>query len=238
MINGFKKATDKIVPRLIASVSGLEKNGKTSFALSAPGPIIYFNLDYGLEGVLCKYTDTKDIYIKEYRFKKAGNPDSYLNLWTGFVNDYYAAMRSQARTIIIDTATEVWELLRLARFGKLAQVQSFHYGPVNAEYMNLIREGYSYDKNVIMLHKLKKQYVNDKFSGNYERAGFSNTGFLVQANLEVYRDGLDGAFFLKVLDCRQNSSLGGMEIELADEFGGFPFLAQMVFPNTTEEDWL
>jgi hypothetical protein len=108
---------------------------------------------------------------------------------------------------------------------------------VNAEYMALMREGYSYDKNIILLHKLKKQYVNESFSGKYERAGFNNTGFLVQANLEVYRDGLDGPFVLKILDCRQNSSIGGMEVELEDEFTGFPYLAQLVFPNTSEEDW-
>ena len=238
MIQGFTKATDKVIPRLIASISGMEKAGKSSFALSAPGPIIYFNLDYGLEGVLGRYTDLKDIYVKEYRFKRNDSPDRYITLWTNFVTDYYAAMKSKARTIIIDTATEAWELLRLARFGKLTKVLPFHYGPVNTEYMSLIREGYSYDKNILLLHKLKKQYVNDNFSGKYERAGFGNTGFLVQANLEVRRDGLDGAFYLDVLDCRQNSALGGMEIELADEFSGFPFLAQLIFPDTVEEDWV
>lgn len=238
MITGFTKATDKILPRLIASVSGREKNGKTSFALSAPGPIILFNLDYGLEGVIGKYAGDKDIYVKEYRFRRNDTPDKYNTLWANFTTDYYNALKSKARTIILDTATEVWELLRLARFGKLAQVQPYHYGPVNAEYMSLIREGYSYDKNVILLHKLKKQYVNDKFSGDYERAGFTNTGFLVQTNLEVYREGLDGGFCVRVIDCRQNSMLGGMELPLSDEFTGFGFLAQMIFPDSSEGDWV
>lgn len=237
MIQGFTKANDVVKHRLIASVSGLEKNGKTSFALSAPGPIIFFNLDYGLEGVLCKYTDHKDIYVKEYRYKRNDTPDKYNALWAGFANDYYAALKSKARTIIIDTATEAWELLRLARFGKLTQVQPYHYGPVNAEYTAVIREGYSYDKNIILLHKLKKKYVNDKFTGEYDRAGFTNTGFLVQANLEVYRDGLDGGFFVSVIDCRQNSMIGGMEFELADEQSGFGFLAQLVFPDSDHGEW-
>lgn len=237
MIQGFNKISTKITPRLIASVSGLEKQGKTSFALSAPGPIMYFNLDYGDEGIVNRYTDHKDIYTKEYRFRRNDSADKYNTLWCGFTTDFYSAMKSKARTIIIDTATEAWELLRLARFGKLAQVMPHHYGPVNAEYMSLIREGYSYDKNIILLHKLKKQYVDDKFNGKYERAGYNGTGFLVQSNLEVYRDGLDGGFYLKVMDCRQNSMLGGMEFELADQLNGFRFLAQLVFPDTTEEDW-
>lgn len=237
MIQGFNKVSDKITPRLIASVSGLEKQGKSSFALSAPGPLLYFNLDYGLEGVAGKYAGDKDIYVKEYRFRRNDTADKYNTLWCNFTTDYYSALKSKARTVVLDTATEVWELLRLTRFGKLTQVMPHHYGPVNAEYMSLIREGYSYNKNVILLHKLKKQYVNDSFNGKYERAGFTNTGFLVQSNLEVFRDGLDGEFYLKVLDCRQNSMLGGMEFPLSDEFSGFRFLAQLIFPDSTEEDW-
>ena len=122
MIHGFKKVSSEIKPRLIASVSGKEKHGKTSFALSAPGPIIYFNLDFGQEGVIDKYSGDKDIYEKEYKFTRLETADRYVTLWTGFVTDFRAALQSKARTIIIDTATEAWELVRLARFGKLAQV--------------------------------------------------------------------------------------------------------------------
>jgi len=237
MISGFSKASDKILPRLIASVSGMEKNGKTSFALSAPGPIIYFNFDFGLEGVINKYAGSKDIYVKEYRFSRVMTPDKYVTLMAGFTTDFHSALRSKARTIVIDTATELWELLRLARFGKLTQVQKWHYGPVNAEYITLMREGYSYDKNVVLLHKMKRTYVNDAFTGAYERKGFNDTGYLAQANLEVYRDGLDGGFYLTINDCRQNSALGGMEFPLTDGFSGFGFLAQLIFPDSIESDW-
>lgn len=236
MIHGFKKADTQIKHRMVLSVSGLEKQGKTSFALSAPGPIIYFNFDYGQEGVIHKYSSTKDIYEKGYRFSRIGNQD-YTALWSSFTADLANALKSKARTIVIDTATDAWELLRLARFGKLSQVQSYHYGPVNAEYKLLVQDTLSFDKNVIFLHKLKKRYVDDKFTGEYERAGFSGTGYLVQANLEVFRDGLDGGFYMKVMDCRQNSDLGGLEIELPDCLMGFGFFAQMVFPDTSEEDW-
>lgn len=237
MIQGFSKASTKIVPRMIISVSGREKHGKTSFALSAPGPIIYFNMDYGLEGVVHKYSVQKDIYVKEYRFGRNDTADKYIALWAGLSIDFSNALKSKARTIVFDTATETWELLRLARFGKLSQVQPYHYGPVNAEYLSFIREGFSYDKNIIMLHKLKKEYVDEKFTGRYEPAGFNKTGYLAQANLSVYRDGLDGGFFMRVLDCRQNSALGGLDLEVSESQSAFGFLAQLVFPETTEEDW-
>lgn len=224
-------------PRIILSIEGLEKAGKTHFALTAPGPIAFFSLDVGEEGVVSKF-DSKDIWImsidrvdedsaeeapKEYaRFKKA-----YVDLLRG----------DDVRTIILDTATEIWEILRMARFGRLTQVMPYQYGPVNAEYRALIREAYNYNKNLILIHKMKPKYVNDKRTSEYERAGFGDTGFLVQVNAQIYRyspeDG--GEFVLYIRDCRQEPDLAG------EEFVGpmctFPFLASMVLPNMDPANW-
>ena len=43
--------------RLIVSVEGLEKRGKTHFAMTAPPPIAYFDMDIGAEGVVNKFED-------------------------------------------------------------------------------------------------------------------------------------------------------------------------------------
>ena len=235
---GFTDAkTIMTQPRIILSIEGLEKCGKTHFALTAPGPTALFSLDIGEEGVVSKF-DSKDIWImsidrvdedsaeeapKEYaRFKKA-----YLDLLRG----------DDVRTIILDTATEIWEILRMARFGRLTQVIPYQYGPVNAEYRALIREAYNYNKNLVLIHKMKPKYVNDKRTSEYERAGFGDTGFLVQVNAQIYRyspeDG--GEFVLYIRDCRQEPDLAG------EEFVGpmctFPFLASMVLPNMNPGNW-
>lgn len=236
---GFIDAETRITqPRIILSLCGLEKQGKTHFALTAPGPIAMFSTDIGEEGVVEKFTKDKEIFImsidrvdddaaeqapKEYeRFKKA-----YLGLLRG----------KEVRTIIIDTATEIWELLRMARFGRLTQVMPYQYGPVNAEYRALIREAYNWDKNLILLHKMKAQYINDKRTGEYERSGFSDTGFLVQVNSQIYRyspeDG--GEFVLSVKDCRQNPDLAGEEFE--GPMATFPMLATMIMPDVDPEVW-
>jgi hypothetical protein len=52
---GFSDAVVETPYRLIASVSGKEKTGKTHFALTAPEPIIFFNIDVGTEGVVGKF---------------------------------------------------------------------------------------------------------------------------------------------------------------------------------------
>ena len=67
---GFRKAgADAIRHRLIISVDGHEKQGKSHFALTAPQPIALFDVDTGLEGVVEKFEHTKGIYQNTYRFR-------------------------------------------------------------------------------------------------------------------------------------------------------------------------
>ena len=238
---GFIEAKEReILPRIVLSISGLEKQGKTHFALTAPGPIAMFSTDVGEEGVVNKFTDNKDIYIMAVA-KVGGDSDDEGEAeaeYDRFHKAYVSMLRGdEVRTIIFDTATEIWELLRMARFGKLTQVMPYQYGPVNAEYRALIREAYNYNKNLILLHKMKAQYINDKRSGEWERAGFNDTGFLVQVNAQIYRyspeDGGDFVFWIK--DCRQEPSLAGEEFEgpLCD----FPFVASQILPDVDPEHW-
>lgn len=227
---GFTAAKDRhSAPRLIMSVAGLEKQGKTHFALTAPGPIAMFSTDIGEEGVVEKFIDEKEIYLMSIDRVDEDAAEQAPTEFERFRKAYKEMLRGkEVRTIVVDTATEIWELLRMARFGRLTQVMPYQYGPVNAEYRALIRDAYNYDKNLILLHKMKAQYINDKRTGEYERAGFSDTGFLVQINSQIYRYSPDdgGDFVLWVRDCRQNPDLAGQELE--GPMCNFQMLAEMV----------
>lgn len=249
--------------RLIVAVDGLEKCGKSHFALTAPGPIAVLNFDIGLEGVADKFVlEGKHVMTANYDVPEGiantqAMADAADRIWQQMVKDYYWALK-HVRTVVLDTATEVWELLRLARFGKLTQVMPHHYGPVNAEYRKLIRAAYDHDANLVLLHKLKPEYetkvVNNKEvsnrTGRYVRAGMGDTGFLVQLNALAYRGDTDplytndsvklslspgGDFNLFIRDCRQNGTIGGTTIP--QPLLTFPQVAQMVLEDSTEEDW-
>lgn len=235
---GFRSADDiEVKPRLIVSISGLEKQGKTHFALTAPGPIAFFSTDIGEEGVVGKFAD-KDIYVMDVDRADEDRASEAEESWEKFHSAYLALLRgNDVRTLILDTATEIWELLRLARFGRLTQVMPYQYGPVNKEYRNLIREAYSHDKNLILIHKMKVKYVKDQKTDEWERAGFADTGFLVQINAQVYRyDPEDGGeFAVLVEDCRQEPSLFGEE--LSGDMCSFPWVAKMALPEVGPEHW-
>lgn len=237
--SGFVDARSILVkPRIIMSISGLEKQGKTHFSLTAPGPIAFFSTDIGEEGVVGKFTKDKEIFIMNIDKIDDDSANQAPAEFSRFKAAYLAILRGkEVRTIIIDTATEIWELLRMARFGRLTQVMPYMYGPVNAEYRALIREAYNWDKNLILIHKMKAQYINDKKTGEFERSGFSDTGFLVQVNTQIYRyspaDG--GEFVLWIKDCRQNPDLAGEEME--GPMANFQMLASSILPDVDIKEW-
>lgn len=242
VIQGFEKAEKHVAKRLIISVEGMEKEGKTSFALSAPGPIALFDMDIGLEGVINKWVDEKEIYVASFDYRDATNQDEWLAMWMKMRKAYLTALKDKAiRTLVWDTGTEAWELVRLARFGQLSQVMPQHYGPVNAEFRDMLRKVYETDKNLIMLHKMKDEYVligdrktgKSERTGGHVRAGFSDVGYLMQMNLRVWRN--EEGFGLTVRDCRQNAEIAGMDI--SEPMNTFPFVAAEVFGDTSPEDW-
>jgi hypothetical protein len=157
-------------PFHILSVEGRPKVGKTHLAASAPGPIGIQSLDFGTEGIIEKF-DRTEFKVREYDlaydFTIKSRGDSAEAQSNSIRRDYWAPFEKDAhelfascRTVVWDTATEVWEMLRLAHFGKLEQNPQLQYGPINAEYKALIRLANTHRTNLILIHHQTKKYNN------------------------------------------------------------------------------
>jgi len=238
---GFVQQKKVVTKRLIQAVDGQEKDGKTTYALSAPGPIALINMDVGLEGVIEKWLPLKKIWVMNFDFRDSTNATEWDAVWTKVKNAWIAALEDkEIRSLVWDTATEGWELNRLARFGKLTQIRPHHYGPVNAEFRDLIKRAYKYDKNIILVHKLRDVYAMNKKSGQEERtgekemAGFKDVPYIVQAHVRSVREE-DGTFGIKVINCRHNAQLKGEWLpEPMNDFAG---VACEMVEGSTEADW-
>lgn len=292
LIDGLREP-DAPRKRIILAVDGLDKHGKTRFALTAPKPLLYLDFDIGKEGVLEKAPNpggiittapfvflpseiTFDIDSEDTRSKKvmeAAEPQL-----TRFRSTYLAALRGPAikkngkpqkvRTIVVDTGTEEWALQRLCYFGKISQVKPHHYVECNGLMRDLVRAAFDSDVNVIWLHKLKAEWKDNaegkgRKTGTLERDGFEGMSYLVQANLLAYRvpaqqtsttavkwksgeaifevpldprdDEGDLGFRLVVGNSRHDPMLEGMV--LMNDNISFPTIAQMMLPDSTEQDW-
>jgi hypothetical protein len=199
--------------RLIASVSGREKTGKTHFALTAPGPIFFINIDLGTEGVVGKFQDTgKRVYIYDVRVPKTASKDIYVPMWENLKQIFQKVYSLKDGSVVVDTDTEVYELARLAKFGKLSQVMPQHYTEVNNEYREVLRLAYDSPMNSIFIHKMKPKYVNNARTADYEPSGFGDMEYNSQVNIVMYREQNEdeaSEFSAFVKDCRQNKDVNG-----------------------------
>lgn len=260
---GFSITPPPTAYRLIVCTVAPQKAGKTHWAFTAPDPISCLTTDAGTEevagkamrGILMAGMRPKAVLLN--RFKSAREmvegevgQKAQLAEWERWVQSYRAVLsHRQIRTLICDTGSEIWELCRLARLGKLTQVMPHHYGPVNAEFSCLVQEAFNRtDLNVIWIHKMKKEYKGtgkpdgkEGWTGRYERAGFADLPYQADINIQHYFDSirrnpqtqqiLPPAFGIQILDSRyQMVSLVGTRLE--ESMCTFEFLAESCFPDT------
>lgn len=218
LIPGLHMAhTEPVYKRLVIAVDGLDKQGKTHFALSAPKPLVYLDFDIGKEGPLEKapgyekviaakpfgfrQTEVTWEYDKEDEQTKALMKIAEPEL-VRFRETYLSSLRKpvmkigkreiMARSVVVDTSSETWELIRFCEFGKLTKVMPHHYTQVNSLMRDLVRAAFDSNVNVIWLHKLKAEWKDNsegkgRKTGVLERAGFDGMAYLVQANLMALR---------------------------------------------------
>ena len=248
MLEGFEKATTELrFLRLVMRIGALEKDGKTHLALTAPAPIAVFDMDRGLEGVVEKFADTKEIQVTNFREMPVKTQKDHEAKWDMFEKRYWAVLADTTiRSIIWDTDTEAWEMIRMAYFGKLTQIKSHHYGEVNAVFRKLIDGAFDSNKNLIMLARYRKQYVkknltsdDSAWNGKYEPSGFTEAPNIVQVNLRTKLvEDEDGEQMptAVVVNCRQNMTMNGHLFEGFDEVT-FPWIAANIIEGTSPEDW-
>jgi len=129
--------------RLIANIQGLLKNGKTRLALTAKKPVGLISVEIGGdEGVVDRFipegqNSTEDIQIARIVIPNVDYPDpsekDFDRLVTEAVQasageavekfyDAYGYSLANNATTIVDKGTDLWEIIRLANFGRLEKV--------------------------------------------------------------------------------------------------------------------
>jgi hypothetical protein len=153
-----------------------------------------------------------------------------------FVQDYMALLdEPSVRTIVWDTATEVNELFRLANFGKLERNPKIAYGPINAEFKQLIRRAAEKRKNLVLIHHLTEEYVGDEPSGRYKLKGNGAIEALVHSYVRVEKEVKKGVTLFKttIRDSRFAPAASGAVLVGAD----FALLMEQLMPEIPAEAW-
>jgi hypothetical protein len=226
---GFSDDVAERPRRLVASVNGQPKTGKTHFSLTAPDPIFFINIDIGTEGVVDKFqAQGKSIYLYDVRVPRTASKDIYVPMWENLKKIFEKVFKVGKGSVVVDTDSEVYELARLAKFGKLTQVMPQHYTEVNNEYREILRLAYDSPMNALFIHKMKPKYIQNARTNEYEPSGMGDMEYNVQVNIEMHREaGEDGPEFSAFIkDCRHEPSVTGTWLE--GEMCSFEFLLSLV----------
>ncbi len=246
-LRGAELIKESSLRRLTVQIGALDKEGKTTWALTAPPDIAYFDLNNRAEHVLNRFVGRG---VHRYRYDKllASTQDQWKAIWAKFQKDFAEALLSKkTRSLVVDTGNDLWETRRLAQWGRESSVPD-QYGALNKDFRNLHEAVLSADKNLVIVTEKKKKYITKKvrmksgemrdmgeWNGDYEMGGWSGTAFKVQANLEIEFDKAQKTFRTRVVNCGLNPFLAGNEYEGA--LCNFPCLAVDVFPDTDVEYW-
>ena len=233
----FQPISEEPSFRLIYRSWGWDKVGKNHFGYTMPDPILGLYLDPGgTEGVAQKFLSgtngwpKKDIRQIQYRFnKKWDDQDKAKEVRDQWMEDYQHAL-TVARSIQWDE-TETWELCRFAEFGRESDIQR-EYGPLNGMYRGLIQDAFDAGVNLQLIQKVKTKWVEGQSTDEMEPMGFKQSGNIVQVSLEHTWSAEDG-FQVKIVNCRQNTEVWGETFTNLT----FPELGQLVYPDSTEENW-
>lgn len=275
----FKQLKDREFPsRMIVSVEGERGSGKTNYSLSAAqshGPVYAFTFDIASSegtfraakklGLDVNYEEYSIDFIREIgvastdfirkgdsrKLQEKAMEDGNAVL-ARFENDYRDAVATATRTggtLALITGSELYELIRLAWYGKVSQVPELGYPSINAKFMHFVNLATSADCSLVVEHQLKEEYRgegSDKHkTGRLIRAGSSKVEYSFPLILQMYRKGTrtdpskeegeqeSSQFFVHVSKCNLNPELVGIDIQIDESLTGFDVIGQLVF----DEEW-
>jgi hypothetical protein len=232
----FNDATAEIRPRLIMSLDGDPGTGRTRFALTAPRPIYVVLLDQGgLEGVL---EDPTDVRVAQYDFRKSLSKNEAVDVASEVERDIIQA-REEARTVVIDKATFLWQVIRLAEFGRLSREKARNYEAPNTRISELFRAFVESDTNLLLIHDQKDAYANDVKVGR-ARDGFNGVEGIVR-HAALFEGGRNGdPFKMTVTRATPNWPYVGTEfVDGSDNpIPSFAEYAMQAVPQVSPDLWL
>lgn len=254
-------------PFHVLSIEGLPSTGKSRRAYGAPGRVAILSTDNGWDGVIQpNFPDWESRFlIGNYYMQldmtpdeefKDGNREVALKLadqqasrvrrevWQPYSNDYMSAMQNPGvRSVVLDLADQGYDFLRMANFGKLERNSQLGYVPINNEYESFVRQAHKFQKNLILIHRLSKEYKQSTGAdgkeksvetGRLKRKGPQGIEYLVHSYLRTHFTPGEMKFEVEVLKARRNPALIGTKIEVPPDW---VTLMSFLDPDVAPERW-
>jgi len=182
----------------LVSVVGRRKTCKSTFAMSAPKPLVFFDLELGADRVEDRYIPDKDnikylrlIKKQKLQAKVQGSAED-AKYWLDFQKEYNAALEDATiKSIALDPFTQVWQAAMASYLFDLKQndptTTSIYpttlYATPNAWMKDVLLQAKLHDKNLILVHHTKEGYKKGEPTGEEVPDGFKYTADMVDVEL-------------------------------------------------------
>lgn len=229
-------------------VYGDTGTGRTRLALTMPGPIGLAHTAEKIEGVIQQFSKDKVIRVINFGGTFAGSPQQIADkagpIWSRMIGAWNSAIDDWARTVIMDTDSEAWEILRLARFGELTPKGRLDhmYGPVNAEWRSVFKRARMQDRcSVIAIGQTKNEYRDvvrggktfSEATGRTIIAGQKEIRYMADVVIRTARTA-DNGFSATVEKGWFSAQSEGLVVE--DEDCRLPYILSLI-TETDEAEW-
>lgn len=237
----FQEVTAEQNRRLVLSLWGNTKEGKTHFALGAPRPLRWIDLDMGVLELLGKFPDLASGSGNFTRAAFNMTEQTDAGTFGQLLKDVHAAYlwalaNSDGGTVVVDTATQLWQVVQTVKLYDVEQrrietwkqkhrgaepepgdvrLYPYDYAAANSFYGGLLRRAMQQHKcNVLFLHRSKLEYgPNGQTTGRTLFQGFNETPAIVQTTIQMTREtGGEKRFVAKIENCRQNPEWAGLTV--------------------------
>ena len=119
------------------------------------------SLDKGLEGTLDQLirngdVAAEDIQVADYDWHPGSedfSQDYAIELRERVIADYFFALKAEARAVVWDKESDIWQLFRYAEFGAPTDAPK-DYQKLNQRYMAIINKSKEYDVSLGLVQSL------------------------------------------------------------------------------------
>lgn len=218
-----------------------QKRGKSRFALTMPKPLAYLQLDANYEHVIAwarKAFKGKDAirHLRYFADSRGDIKSSNAAVFDRLIKDFDYCIHN-FKSVVVDTTSELLDVRKLGEFGRNTQILQIYYGSIYADFRWMVKQALESACNVNFVHRMKKEYRNDNWTGNYELEGWRGVVYETQVYVEHERD-TEGVFSTNIIECAQDALLMGTALSSEEDENDFPHLAARIYPDSDLKEWL
>ncbi len=242
----------------MVEIFGETDTGRTTLALTAPGPIAYIHAHEKVEGVLqIQRKLGKEIKVKKFGGMLRGSVDEMQKQATEQMNILEAAYYDAygwARSVLLDTHTEAWQIYQIAHLGTLTREGRSErdqkkgqlvYAEINAKWLSLLKAFRVHAEaenrtNLILIGQVKDEYKKidgkNQTTGKKLSAGQKGTPLACDVRLQtrLRKSAGEYTFSAEIIKPWWNGAMRGESLE--GDLMSLPLILSLI-TETSQEEW-